>query len=57
MNATPASLERVQKYVTNFELQRFLKKRPNYPILPYQKPSPLLGPLDLPQRSPVVLGP
>ena len=42
MNATPASLERVQKYeyVASFELQRFLKKRPNYPILPYQKNEP-----------------
>ena len=35
MNDTPASGERVQKYVFNFEIYRFAKKRPNYPILPY----------------------
>ena len=35
MNATPASVERVQKYVFNFEIYRFVKKRPIYPILPY----------------------
>ena len=35
MNDTPASGERVQKYVFNFKIYRFAKKRPNYPILPY----------------------
>ena len=35
MIATPASAERVQKGVFNFEIYRFLKKRPIYPILPY----------------------
>ena len=35
MSATPASVERVQKYVFNFEIYRFVKKRPIYPILPY----------------------
>ena len=35
MNATPASVERVQKYVLNFDIYRFVKKRPIYPILPY----------------------
>ena len=35
MNATDASVERVQKYVFNFETYRFLKNRPICPILPY----------------------
>ena len=35
MSASPASVERVQKYVFNFEIYRFVKKRPIYPILPY----------------------
>ena len=35
MFATPVSAERVQKYVFNFEMHRFLKKRPIYPILLY----------------------
>ena len=35
MNATPASVERVQKYVFSFEIYRFVKNRPIYPILPY----------------------
>ena len=35
-NATPASIERVQKYVFNFEMYHFVKKkRPICPILPY----------------------
>ena len=34
MITTPASVERVEKYVFNFEIYRFLKKRPIYPILP-----------------------
>ena len=37
MIAPPASAERVQKCVYNFEIYRFLKKRPIYPILPYLK--------------------
>ena len=35
MVATPASAERVQKFVFNFEIYRSPKKRPIYPILPY----------------------
>ena len=35
MNDTPASGERVEKYVFNFEIYCFAKKRPIYPILPY----------------------
>ena len=35
MITTLASAERVQKCVFNFEIYRFLKKRPIYPILPY----------------------
>ena len=35
MIATPASAERMQKCVFNFEINRLLKKRPIYPILPY----------------------
>ena len=35
MIAIPASSERVQKCVFNFEIYRILKKRPIYPILPY----------------------
>ena len=34
MNVTPASVERVQKCVLNFEISSFLKK-PIHPILPY----------------------
>ena len=36
MNVPPVSVERVQKCVVNFEIYRFLKKRPIYPILPYR---------------------
>ena len=36
VNDTPASGEGVQKYVFNFKIYRFAKrKRPIYPILPY----------------------
>ena len=35
MTATPASVEKLQKYVFNFKLYRFLQKRPIYPIIPY----------------------
>ena len=35
MIATPASAERVQKCIFDFEIYRFLKKRSIYPILPY----------------------
>ena len=35
MDVPPVSVERVQKGVVNFEIYRFLKKRPIYPILPY----------------------
>ena len=34
MNATPASVERVQKYVFNFEIYCLVKKRPIYPYPP-----------------------
>ena len=34
MNATPASVERVQKYVFNFEIYRFMKKAVNLPHPP-----------------------
>ena len=34
MIATPANAERVQNVVFNFEIYRFLKKRPIYPIPP-----------------------
>ena len=37
MYATTASVARVQKSAINFELYRFLKKRPIYPILTYLK--------------------
>ena len=33
MNDTPASGDRIQKYIFNFEIYRFAKKRPIYPIL------------------------
>ena len=42
MIATPASAERVQKCVFNFEIYHFLKKRPIYPILPYWHDSALV---------------
>ena len=35
MNVTPASVERVQKCVLNFEIYSFLKKKLIHPILPY----------------------
>ena len=34
MNATPASIERVKKYVFNFEIYRFVKKAANLPHPP-----------------------
>ena len=35
MIATPSNAEMVQKRVFNFEIYRFLKMRPIYPILSY----------------------
>ena len=37
MNATPASVKRVQKYVFNFEKYRFVKKAANIPHPPLRK--------------------